>query len=340
VDFPIYGSVPPAAPAPGVFPPEYPDIDAYLADKCRKANRIFDGIVGALQNIAAFGTFNAITLAALLAVAIPAGVIFPPAMIPVAISVLLILTGSLFLVAQLASLLTQNRQDVVCILYEGDNTESVITLLADLIDILLASIPVVGTAAWALKSLFLLLANTDTINTLFDGSPVAGYADSTCLGCGDCSLVWPFDGGNDGWNNSSAAPACFGLAAPPAGTQSVNSSILSVFGVQDGNTYKAGLLLSGISWAVVSNTSFSASLRVLVAGGIYIDVVFLTASANCYWRTMSNSFPSQPEFNGLGVLLDDLVGETITDIFVYMSSNVGASGLTVEFDELGLYCLA
>lgn len=186
---PIYGSQPPQDMPSGEFPPEYPNEEAYLLDKCRKANMIADGFIASLQNIAAFGTFNAISLVVLITGAIAFGIIFPPSIIPMAITVLMILTGSLVLVAQLASLLIENREEVVCILYEGDSAEVIIDRLADLIDILITGIPAAGKIAWALKSLFLFLANTDTLNQLFGGVPGQGYPDADCSGCGSsCEL--------------------------------------------------------------------------------------------------------------------------------------------------------
>jgi hypothetical protein len=119
---PIYGSQPPLEIPPGEFPPGYEDESAYLADKCRKANMIMDGLIQTLTNIAAFGTINAVTLAILIAGAIGFGILFPPALIPTAISILLIVSGSLFLVAQLNAAIIADREEWVCVLYESGST--------------------------------------------------------------------------------------------------------------------------------------------------------------------------------------------------------------------------
>lgn len=185
---PIYGSEPPIGLPPGEIPPTYDDPAVYDADKCRLANQIIDGLTGTLTKMAAFGTFNAVTLAILIGISIPTSIVFPPAMIPTAISVLIILTGSLFLIAQLNAAILADRDNWVCWLYEGENTQQIIGYLADAIDIILAAIPVAGTIAWALKALVLVLVNSNTLNQLFSGAPVAPGGSTDCSGCDDANL--------------------------------------------------------------------------------------------------------------------------------------------------------
>lgn len=180
---PIYGSQPPEGIPEGEFPPEYPNLEAYLSDKCKKATTIVDGLINTLTNLSAIGTFNAITLATIVAASIAFGIIFPPAAIPTAISLLIILSGSLVLLSQLVSALNDNREELICILYEGDNTEIIINRLADLLDVILASIPASGVVLYALKALTLVIANSDTLNTLFSGEPAIGSGDADCSEC-------------------------------------------------------------------------------------------------------------------------------------------------------------
>lgn len=180
---PIYGSEPPAAPEPGAFPEQYETQEEYLADKCKQANSIVSGVITALQNLATITTFNAVVLATLIAVSMPTSIIFPPAAIPTAISVLIILSASTFLIAQLAALLQEHYDEYVCILYEGENTTAIMAALVDFIDILLGLIPVSGLLATTLKILFMLVNNVNNINKLFNGAPITGFSEVDCGGC-------------------------------------------------------------------------------------------------------------------------------------------------------------
>lgn len=195
---PIYGSEPPIGLGPGEIPATYEDPAEYDADKCRLANQIIDGLSGSLTNLAALGTYNAATLAVLIGVSIATGIVFPPAMIPTAISVLIILSGSLVLIAQLNADIIADRADWVCWLYEGENTEAVLSNIADALDILLAAIPVSGVLAWALKSLVLVLMNSNTLNQLFSGGPVAAGGETDCSACTACPTV-------STWNDTSGS---------------------------------------------------------------------------------------------------------------------------------------
>jgi len=181
---PIYGSQAPIELGPGQFPPEYPTFEAYDADKCRKANAIINGLISSLTNLAALGTFNAIALAGLIVASIATSILFPPAAIPTAISILIILSGSLVLIAQLNAAIIADRAEWVCWLYEGENAVWILEKIADALDIIIAGINVGGKLAWALKGIVLWLLNADTLNQLFSGAPVAGGGDVDCTTCG------------------------------------------------------------------------------------------------------------------------------------------------------------
>lgn len=261
-------------------------------------------------------------------------------MVPVAISVLLVLSGSLFLIAQFSAALTSNRAEIICVMVESDSTEGIISLLADLVDIILAAIPATGVIGWAIKSLFLLLANADTLNTLFDESLVAGYEDADCSECFGCEeQIWDFETGNNGYEVATVFPVCFELPDPGAGNVSVTGGVLTLTGVDTGDTFTAGMRKADVDHPFTIDLNLSATLRNSVAtGGIYIDAVIIT-DTGCFWRTMSNSFNSQV-FTGLGLLLNDITGNVIQEIWIYCSSAVSGTELVVEFEDLGLYCTA
>lgn len=192
---PLYGSVPPIGLGVDEFPDVYDDVGSYNTDKCRIANGLVDSLISTLTNLAAIGTFNALALAGLIGASIFGSILFPPAMIPTAISVLIILSGSLFVIAQVNASIIADREQWVCWLYEGEHTEEIYEDIAGALDIIISSIGVAGKAAWAVKTIVLLLLNSDTLNQLFAGGPVVGEA-TDCAGCGPCDPVFEYTFGS------------------------------------------------------------------------------------------------------------------------------------------------
>lgn len=192
---PIYGETPiDTGREPGTFPPEFEDEPAYLENKCAVANLIVDGVIGTLHGFATFTVFNATALVALIALATASIIIMPPVAIPVMVGCILALVGFTTYFEGMKNEIANRRDDYVCILYQGETIEVMISLLADFIDSVLS---VVGGAGWInriLKQVFLLLNNPDTLKQLFDGVAGASYTDADCSGCGvdDCPDVQPY----------------------------------------------------------------------------------------------------------------------------------------------------
>jgi hypothetical protein len=164
-----------------------------LTNKCAVANLIVDGVIGTLHGFATFTVFNATALVALIGLATAAVIVMPPVAIPVMVACILALVGFTTYFEGMANEIANRRQDYVCILYQGETIEVMISLLADFIDAVLA---IVGGAGWItriLKQAFLLLNNPDTLKQLFDGVAGAAYAGADCSGCGqdDCPDVAP-----------------------------------------------------------------------------------------------------------------------------------------------------
>jgi hypothetical protein len=182
---PIYGTEPPIGRETGTFPESFETLEAYNEHKCRLANQLVDGLLSTLLLWGSFGTYNALTLAGLILVSIPASLIFPPAAIPIAVSVLLIVSGSVFLLIQVRNAIEADKENWVCWLYEGENTEGVMQIIADALDVVLAAIPVGGKLAYALKTIVMVLMNSDNLNQLFTGAGIVADIDVDCSGCGE-----------------------------------------------------------------------------------------------------------------------------------------------------------
>lgn len=338
---PVYGSSPPLSIGPGEFPDGYPDLESYDADKCKKANGIVDGLIGSLTNIASFGTFNALTLAVLIVAAMASSIVFPPAMIPTAISVLLILSGSLFVIAQLVSLLNENRNEIVCFLYEGESVTAIIETLADFLDLLIASIPATGRVAYALKALALVIMNSGTLNQLFNSDPMVTDPDASCMGCGECeNLTWDFAGGEPmGWEIVTSFPVCFPLADPALGSLTVESDKLKMTGGTQGEFKTVGAHKGGVQWVAPTGWQFDINTFCEGSTHLYLDVCFVTLDGSCVYKNMYMAYPCV-DYNGASVTDASLIGKTITDIYLYCRSVPEAGALRVFFETIQLSCSA
>jgi hypothetical protein len=190
VSVPIFGSEPPLAPEPGAFPAEFETEEQYNLSKCQVANGIADGLIAALR---AFSNISIaqFTLGLVLTVLAFAGaIVFPPAGFPALMIALGILGGSTGLLYVMANKLEENRPELVCLLYTGDSTSSIIGAIADFFDILIASIPGVGALGLAIKTVLLVLINSDTVNQLFNSSAAYVYPSADCAGC--VVIDWEF----------------------------------------------------------------------------------------------------------------------------------------------------
>jgi hypothetical protein len=181
---PINGTQPPLVFLPGQLPPGYTDPVAYGEDKCALATGIVDGWIESLRYIGALATFQFIALAGLVVAGIASLIVFPPAAIPLMMTALAVLGTGLAITTQLSVQLQGKRQEVICILYEGESAEGIISAYSAVLDTIIALIPASGAVAVALKTIGLLLANTDTLNQLFTGQGSAGLPAGSCLGCG------------------------------------------------------------------------------------------------------------------------------------------------------------
>lgn len=250
----------------------------------------------------------------------------------------------------IADLIEAEREELICDLYNASDAAAAGQLMRQRVlghvttvvqswavsigeDIGIASIMTFYDYIWGDNRILNMLFEQDA-----DFIARAENYEGDCSACPECEpLIWEFETSQDGWQVTTTMPACFGFSNPALAGVGVNNGILVVSGGESGNTFNGGIFIDNLDWTVQSGHGLSNSMRISVAGGLYIDAVILT-DAGCRWRTMSSSFAPSMEFTGLGLNLDDMAGETIFAIYLYMNSNIGASGLIVEFENIGLYC--
>lgn len=63
----------------------------------------------------------------------------------------------------------------------------------------------------------------------------------------------------------------------------------------------------------------------------------MTAEGSCIWTTLDNDY-NDSGFNTISSAPPPIIGETLTQVYLYFGSNVGASGMTIEIEEMSVTC--
>lgn len=187
VQTPIYGTEPPGEVAPGEVPPDFSGTrEEYDIEKCNLSAGIVDGWANTLDNLSFINFAQSIGLSALVVAALAGFITLPVTLIPTLIAAAIVLVAVRQMLRDLAGLIRDNKQQIVCILYESDSAQEIIAAYSDTLDLLIAAIPATGAVAFALKTIALILANSNTLNKLFNLSQ-GSAPDYDCSNCG-CTL--------------------------------------------------------------------------------------------------------------------------------------------------------
>lgn len=178
-----YGEAPGLELEPGGFPPNYDTENEYLLDKCRIANAIVDGWINSINNLATIGVVNFAGFLVVVVLALTSVILFPPSAFPLLFYALGAIGFASGLLVALAQGIQTNRTEIVCLLYNSDSVETILSLYADILDTIIGLIPNVGPLGAYLKTIAMLLANTETLNQLFSGAAAVGYLDAECQTC-------------------------------------------------------------------------------------------------------------------------------------------------------------
>lgn len=209
--WPIFGSQPIAELPESGYPEGYPNVEDYDTDKCRKATKIVDDFVDSLNNLGniSWGT-GAIGVVAVLA-AIVGLITVPPVAIPLLLFALTANVGITALVIELSNEVEANREDLICLLYEGENVQFILNSVSDFFDVIIAAIAPAAALGIALKSIAMWLMSGDTLNFLFSASAANLYPNADCS-CASCENpeehTWDFTLDSDGWVWSCEGGSC------------------------------------------------------------------------------------------------------------------------------------
>jgi hypothetical protein len=207
------------------IPPDgFDTMEDYLQYKCEAANLIFDAVTAGLRTTGALTSVLAVgqVIAAALISATASGIILLPplafaGLVAAFVAVLAAGVGSTIFLSYLADEMDGERDEIVCRLYEAQNTTAAINSVIDVVEnlieaaVIAAAIPggLVATVTDFIGLVVSQFFNIDVVNQLFQLTADIAYAGADCSGCDDEPCDWilstvPF------MNNVTVQPATMG----------------------------------------------------------------------------------------------------------------------------------
>ena len=180
---PHYGTEPDIQLGEGEVPEGYADLAEYDADKCQVAAQMANDFINSLRNMGNVNWAVGVIGAAAVVACLVGLIVVPAAAIPVLLFALLGNVGITAALIQLADYLEDNKQELICGLYTGDNAEGVIGFVADMLDVAIGFLAFSGPVGAAVKAISLVLLSSDTLNYLFSRRAHQIYSDADCMSC-------------------------------------------------------------------------------------------------------------------------------------------------------------
>ncbi|NJN99162.1 MAG: hypothetical protein HC875_36240 [Anaerolineales bacterium] len=323
--WPIMGTQPIAELPESGYPDGYENQAEYDTDKCAKATKMANDFINSIENFATVNWIGGVVGAAAILACLVGLITVPYAAIPL---LLFALCGNIGITAALSAFadeLQNRRQDLICILYEGDTVSLIITQMAEFLDVVIATIHPASAIAVVLKNIGLWLMNGDVLNYLFNSAARQAYPSADCSACEPCPTYWDFEDGLQGWfiqeDNGSGSDIAWdngelsmtynpGVAAPGARIQSPSISYI----IQPGDV---------LHCKTISTVSYSFAIFLLI-GGNEVEV--------------SNTGVSQPGTVSDTFDLSAWEGQTIQGVRVYAGKATGGGGWYMKFDNIGIPC--
>ena len=179
-NWPMFGNEPIAELPEGSFPNEYDDLAHYDRDKCAKANKIVDDYIATMRNIALTSWVTGAIGAAGIVGALVGVITLPAVVIPLLLFALVANQTLVLALNALAEAIEENKNDLICILYEGETIIAVTEGINEFLDDLITSIPAASGIAVIVKSVALWLIGSDVLNMLFTNAAIDAYPDASC----------------------------------------------------------------------------------------------------------------------------------------------------------------
>jgi len=257
----------------------------------------------------------------------------------IAIAAFLLSIGSTIVISTALDIINNNEEVLVCALYNGTNAQSSHDMFLSEFNALVDSGVSDPIENFAVKQFVAYMIGSPVTNRLYTKDLTKVWPSRICTDCPECEpVIWDFEDETvQGWSAVSSLPGCFGLTQPPLGSINAAGGLLTCVGVTQGTFKVVAIDHSVDNWALQAGWILNVGLQCSGSVGLYIDVVFETDEGSCVWHTLSNSHVCDG-FTGLSVGDDDLVGEHLSHVYIYMRSSTGASALTVDFEGIDLLC--
>ena len=182
--FPVMGTTPvPPLPSSG-YPSGYSSQGDYDTDKCAKATKLANDWIASVRNFGATSWVGGVIGAVAIIACLVGAITVPPATIPLLLFALTANQLATALLIELANEMDGAKDEIICIFYEGETVDAIISLQADLLDGLIALIPGGGAAGEFLLQVALWLCNSDSLQFLFTAAAKGQYSTADCSGCG------------------------------------------------------------------------------------------------------------------------------------------------------------
>jgi hypothetical protein len=189
ITIPIYGSAPPAELPTGEVPADFDGtLEEYLDARCQKAHAIVSGWVATLDNLSFINFASSTGLMSVIIASVAGWILLPEFLIPILIASAIVLVLVRELLRDLAAAIEGWRSQLVCWMVTFESAEAILSRIADTLDLIIAGLTTSNIYALALKTIALILMNSDTLNQLFELTQGAGDPTLDCSGCDDCTF--------------------------------------------------------------------------------------------------------------------------------------------------------
>lgn len=331
VNVPIYGTGPGIELPAETVPESYPGtLEEYDADKCRTAAALVSAWIQGLRNLASLNFASSVGLTLVVIAAIPGLIVLPEFMIPILIAAAAGQVGINAGLTALADGLTDSYDDIVCALYNAGGTVAALSDVAAILQNVVVALGVTAITGAALRTIAMLLLNTDTVDRLFNMSQGIGE-DHDCSGCLSCGEFWGFDSDLEGWTGLTTQ--CFGITSSASASVNASAGAMVMTAPNVGSLNRVTATSPALGLEVSATTALRLKYTVTTNNG-YLNVNLVLASAGCVNAVAGNRVPDDYDetFD-----LSAYEGDVIESVELSFNNTINQQ-VNVSMDEVELVC--
>jgi len=325
---PIYGDQPIITLPESGFPEGYPDLETYDVDKCRKATKLANDFITSLNNM---GTVTWVTSAlgtGVLGGALVGLIVLPAALIPVMLFALIGAIGINAFIIALANACEENKDELICIFYQGDTMSEIWAALNVFFVGLVAVIdPPAGIAA-VLVDVALWMLGSDTLGVLFSAQAAEAYPDADCS-CGDGCFQGDYDFVDDlqGWGLAEELCGSAQYGTPSiahySGSPHAGMHLEAVGGYPPQNRIVVQGPPIEDCHTIQSNSRLDVDIVVHNGGGVTVRTNGVLSESGCTEFCTNNGVSSYPDVLTITCDVGGYAGQIMSSIVLEIANSVG-----------------